>query len=429
MALAAAATLSEGCGGPPCRSPDDCPLGSYCVLRVGEGASSGECIEDCFEATDCPAPASAASRAICTNEGRCRTVARAPRLRLRLPEADTVLDEGTRAIQVSGEVESAAQQVQVDVAAVGSGGCAGGPPVRLRLDNPSGEFRTLPFSVDPFPVEAGTRAVQVQASVGGASRQTEVALSVLCPGCAEVSINTPSANAPVPQLELPALEGTVSPDSVPLALWRVRGGLGGVFDGAIVVGSGGRFRLERLPLFAGTNQVEILVSGVGSGSGQVRCSTYVQAAGRERGLRAVMTWDEDLVDLDLHLIGPGGRFGVPQQDLSARTPPAFGGRVLDDFDGLGPEVLEVEELPDGVYGLIVEPLVGRASALLRLLGDGIALTTGPVGPRFVDAESGGLWVAGTLTVTGGALVWRSLDDVVPVQAPPLNGPELWPAYR
>ncbi|MEO1231936.1 MAG: hypothetical protein AAFZ18_23850, partial [Myxococcota bacterium] len=55
------ATLSEGCGGPPCRSPDDCPLGSYCVLRVGEGASSGECIEDCFEATDCPAPASAAS--------------------------------------------------------------------------------------------------------------------------------------------------------------------------------------------------------------------------------------------------------------------------------------------------------------------------------------------------------------------------------
>lgn len=422
-------SLCSGCGRESCSSPNDCPFGSYCVLDVDGSQVSGSCTEDCFEHTDCPAPVSAASRAICDNRGRCQIVPRPPKLRLRFPETDAMYPEGTRTIQVSGEVASAAEQVQIEVTAISDANCPGGPPTRIRLENPTGRFSDLPFLLDSVPVEPSTRRVRVRASVGGSSRQREVDIGVSCPGCAVVTLERPLANTAVASLVLTEFQGRVDP-AVSVALWRVRGGLGGVFDGAFPVSSGGLFSVDRLPLFAGSNQVEVFVSGVGGGRGQTRCSTYVQAAGRDRGLRLVLTWDIPGSDLDMHLVGAGGQFGDPLSALSARTPnPSFGGEVLDDFDGFGPEVLAVENLPDGVYGLVVEPVVGAGSAVLRPLAGGTPLTTGPVGPRYVDADVGNLWVVGTFTVVSGDISWRPLDDEIPVDVPPLNAPSLWPAYR
>jgi hypothetical protein len=413
-----------------CRSPDDCPFGSYCVLDVDGARFSGTCVQDCLEHDDCPAPASAASRAICTNRGRCAVVPRIPRLRLRLPEPEQTFPEGTRFVRVSGEVETAADRVRIQARAVGTVDCPGAPPTTLRLENGTGAFQTLPFTVDRIPVEPSTRSIGVEADVGGAQRRVEIPIRVACPGCATVALEQPPARASAPGLVLETgLAGRVDPP-VPVALWRVRGVRGGVFDGRLEPDAAGRFDVDRLPIFSGASLVEVAVSGVGEGAGESRCTTYVQSAAQDRGLRVVMTWDTAPTDMDLHLVGPSGRFRDPMTALSPATPsPAFGGRIRDDFDGFGPEVLASEVLPDGTYGLIVEPVVGAGTVTVRILNDGAPVTVGPVGPVYLAAARAELWVAGTLEVRGGEVTWRPLGDRLSLGAAPLTPPPQWPMYR
>lgn len=425
VTLAPALTSLPGCGAISCRSPNDCPFGTYCVLEVRGTEVQGTCTQDCFEHDECPSPEVPGSRAICDNRGQCQIIPRVPRLRLRLPEQDTVLAEGSRSVQVLGDVSTASNQVTLTVETVGGLGCVGGPPIRARLENATGRFQTIPFSIDEVPVEPGTRALRVEATVGGVSRTVEVDISVPCPACPDVRIEQPEASAAVSTLLLPRLTGRVDP-VVPAALWRIRGPSGAVFDGLLPVDGFGAFDLARLPLFGGTNRLEVIAVG----GGEMRCSTFVQAPSSDRGFRAVLTWDSSASDLDLHLIGPRGRYLDPDSSLSPRTPsPTFGGEVLDDFDGLGPEILGAEGLPEGTYGLLVEPVVGEGSATLRLLVDGVPITLGPVGPRYIDASRGDLWVVGTVAVSEGNVSWRFLDEILSIEEPPTADPESWPAFR
>ncbi|CAN0598180.1 unnamed protein product, partial [Laminaria digitata] len=159
------------------------------------------------------------------------------------------------------------------------------------------------------------------------------------------------------------LSGAISP-APPLATWRVFSSNQDVLDGPLPVGTDGQFSLTGIPLFSGSNRVEVVVSGVGQGFGEARCSTtVVSASARERGLRAMLNWDGTSSDLDLHLIGPGAVYGDPMNTLAPRSLyPVFGGEVQDDFDGLGPELLTLSSLPDGVFGLIVEAVSDGADA-------------------------------------------------------------------
>ena len=420
------------CGGPPCRAQSDCPFGAYCVLSVSaSGQSSGQCTSDCLSAEDCPAPDSDASRAICDNEGRCRVEARPPRLFVLEPEVDTAFEEGTRRVRVSGEVETAAASVTITVASRTSRGCFGGLVRTAVVDNAAaGAFATLPFVVDGVLVDSGLNTLIISAAVQGSRQTSEVQVDVPCPGCAEITVEQPNQNAGAPGLELPRLTGLVHP-APRQAIWRVHSAFGDVFDGTMQV-QNDRFLQDRLPLFAGTNRVEVVVTGVGEGLGEARCSTtVVSALARERGLRAVMSWDGLTSDVDLHLLGPGGMFGDPLTTLTARSQhPTFGGQVDDDADGLGPEVLTVEHLPDGAYGVVVEPIADGADAgstvQLRLLMDGRTLTPGPIGPRHVSAQRGALWIVGALVVSGGAAQWRDVDELVPASQAPTRPPADWP---
>lgn len=425
--------VGTGCGGPPCRSESDCDFGTHCSRHVnGAGQVVGTCVSECLEATDCPAPESNAQRAICTNDGWCRVEARPPRLQVIEPEVDTVFEEGVRRLRVSGEVETAADSVTITVSSRTDRGCYGGLPRSVVLEaGGDGEYVNLPFVVDGVQVDSGPSTLVITAAVQASKQVSQVLVEVPCPGCAQLTVEEPRFNSAAQGLVLPRLTGLASIGPVQ-ALWRVYSGLGDVLDGTMPV-TNGRFLQERLPLFAGTNRVEVMVTGVGEGLGEARCSTaVVSALARERGLRALMTWDSATSDVDLHLIGPGGTFGDPLSTLTARSQaPTFGGQVIDDSDGRGPEVLTVEALPDGVYGLVAEPITDGAdpgsNVQLRLLMDGRTITAGPIGPQYVSARTGNLWVAGTLTILGGSAQWALVDELVPASQPPTRPPQDWPA--
>lgn len=370
----------------------------------------------------------------CDNEGRCRVSLRPPRARILDPENDTLLPEGTRNIRLSGEVETVTEQVRIDVTVLGREGCSTGDTRQVIVKNPeTGRRVTLSFVVEDLELDPGLTQISLRADVGGSRDVLTHLVEVPCPGCANIRIDSPPLPFTAPGLELPRLEGRIDGD-VRTAIWRVRGENGGVFDGLIDVVQGG-FILHNLPLFAGFNRVQIVASGVGEGLGENRCSAPIASAvQRERGLRLILSWDGPSSDLDLHLIGPGGTFGDPVNSLSSRSRmPFFGGDVRDDFDGLGPEVLTVEELPDGVYGLIVEPVFDDrdpgSNAFLRALYEGRPITAGPIGPSFVSSEEGDLWIAGTITADGGNATFAPLGDFVPVSAPPSRPPADWPVYR
>lgn len=423
--LALVVLVMPGCTGETCRGVNDCSFGYYCVLDRNASRVSGHCEQDCIQNSDCPSAALAAERAICDNDGRCRNVQRVPKLRLRTPEPGTVLDAAQRSLEITGEVETAASRVRVEVRAVGSEACPGGAPVLLELGNEADAFRELPFLVDDLAIDPFTREVEVQVSSGTATRRRTVALVPSCEDCG-LGIQAPARAEETRIRRLPWLVGQARPEDG-LVGWRVRGGRGGLFEG---VGApdptSGGFRFPDLPLFAGSNQLEVVVWRP---EGELRCTSYVRAPGVERGLRVVLTWDDPDSDLDLHLVGPGGRFGMLGQDLSPATGPALGGTFLDDFDGLGPEWLEVPVLADGVYGVLVEPHSGSGSAMVRIFQDGAPLDVLPAGPRFLDTDRADLWVVATLEVSRGTASLRALDERLDRDAAPTTAPSLWPAFQ
>ncbi len=432
-ALVAAALVA--CGGPPCKSQSDCPILSYCVLNVhGSGAPTGQCVSDCFTAAECPQPNDNVNRAICTNQGQCRIEALPPRLTVIEPEPDALFPDGTRSIRVTGEVESAARNISISAFSGGDRNCSGGPARIIQVENENeGVFTRIPFVVDGVFVDSGVSTINVVASVMGSKQTDLISVEVACPGCAAIQVGEPHQNMPVGGLLLPRLSGTVAPESVHTAVWRVHSLFGDVFDGALPV-QGGAFALDRIPIFAGSNRVEVVVTGVGDGLGESRCSVPIASSvGRERGLRLVLSWDGGTSDLDLHLIGPGGAFGDPLSSLSSRSPsPSFGGTIMDDFDGFGPEIASLESVSDGIYGVIVEPVYDGAdpgsTAILRALGEGRSLTAGPIGPTHLSANAGELWIAGTITVSSGNLEWRSIDEVLEASNPPTTPPSAWPSF-
>lgn len=427
-----AVCVASACSGPPCRAQDDCPLGHYCVLEVGGAGQlpEGECRFDCQSHGDCPQPGSALSRAVCSNEGRCRTIPRPSKLRILEPETDTTFPEGTRAIRVSGELETAEARATVVVEALAENNCSGTTSRALTVVNPSpGTVATIPFVTDDLFVDPGRLSISVAAVVGASRKRSNVDVVVECPGCAELAIDAPRRGAAVPGLELPVLQGSISPLSVRTATWRVFGG-GFVMDGRLPV-TAGRFYAERLPLFPGSNRIEVVVTGVGEGLGESRCSQLVTSGvASESGLRAVLSWSSETADLDLHLVGPGGLFGDPGSSLSSRgRAPFFGGRLHDDPLGLGPEVGIVEAPPDGVYGVVVEPVLDGADfgsdAILRVLFAGRPVVPGPIGPVHLTSFDGRLWIAGTVEIEGGAATWRAIDVLVSPSSPPSIPPERW----
>ncbi|MBI2372472.1 MAG: hypothetical protein HYV07_00600 [Deltaproteobacteria bacterium] len=371
----------------------------------------------------------------CSAEGRCKSTPRPPHLKILEPENDTLLPEGTRRVRLTGEVSTYADDVDIEITASAEGCLALGRRTTIPSPTP-GTLGTISFLLDDIELDPGLTRLSIEANAGGGRDKVDHLLEVPCPGCATIRISEPvnldRSGATTTGLELPTLRGQIGPDSVRTAIWRVRSTSGDIFDGRLPVSNGG-FSAERLPLFAGRNRLEVTVTGVGSGLGESRCSTTVTSGKpSESGLRVLLTWDGGTSDLDAHLVG-GGAYLEPGADLFSRSPiAAFGGEILDDFDGYGPETIRAETLPDGVYGLAVEPFSDGAesgsNAFVRVLYDGRLLFPGAAGPRYLTVREQKLWVVGKLVVAGGQVDWQPIDAMVSSLAPPTTPPDLWPTF-
>lgn len=429
-----AASFSAACGGVPCSGQNDCPFGSFCVNEGGATGAGGVCKHECISFEDCEQPDLDVADAVCTNEGRCRIQPKPPRLIVFEPQTDMVYPEGTRTIRVTGEVETAAEMVAIEVSPTSENGCAGGLQQGMSVRNPNpGRFQRMAFAIDDVELDPGRSELAIAARIAGASRAQKIDVELACPGCARIMVTEPTRFASALGLELPILRGSIQP-AVQLAAWRVRSPTGDILDGVLPVDAAGNFSIDHLPLFAGLNRVEVVASGVGSGIGEARCSTIVTSAiGSESGLRVLLSWDGANSDLDLNIIGPSGRFGDPGHSLSPRAQrPSFGGSIEDDADGFGPEVARVPAPPDGVYGLIVEPIIDGgdfgSDAVVRILFDGRSVVRGPIGPRHVTSLDGRLWVAGKMIVDGSSVTFESIDELVSAANPPTRPPSDWPAF-
>lgn len=428
----ALAVVAAGCRGPACKSQSECGIGSHCVLSVSGSSVNGECVSECVVNTDCVGDDTNLTVPICTNEGRCTKVTRKPRLKVFTPEHDSLLEEGTRSVRLEGEVSSAAEMVTISALQEQAHCSLGVLQTAVVRNAEVGKMVTIPWVIEDVELVPGLNRILVRANVGATFKQVNHLLEVPCPGCADITIQAPTPPATAPALELGRLSGLVDPPSVKTAVWRVRGDAGDVFNGSVPV-LDGRFEAQGLPLFAGTNRVEVVVSGVGSGLGEARCSVAVASGlARERGIRAMLTWDGATSDLDLHIVGPGGTYLDRQTSLSSRSkePMNFSGEVIDDLEGFGPETATVEAPPDGVYGFVVSPEFDGddpgSNATLRLVFDGRPVTRGALGPQYLSADiQREIWVVGVLHIAGGAASWTSINRLISRISAPMIPPEDW----
>lgn len=421
------AALPLGCEGLPCRTNTECPVGMFC------DAVARHCDYECLAATDCATPALPGRRPICTNEGRCGVAGRPPRLLVERPTPDTVFPFGTRTLTVAGRVVAETARVEITVSTQRASGCSSDALRKAVLENPTpGEPTELPFTLDDVVLDPGPTTVVVEARAGLSRQRSAIDIERLCTGCPEVVIEEPgsaSLDAPV----IPRLIGRVRPAPATGLRWRVVDERGQVLDGQLpveMVGEGATFRLLDVPTFGGRNRLEVVAPVAGGVEGS--CSTTVLAPPTPpRSLKAVSTWDNPTSDLDLVLIGPDATLANDRGVVSpSRRDPALPARVLDDFDGLGPEILLADPLADGAYGLAVEALAdgvaSGSSVVLRLMWEDRLLTPRPLGPRFLSAARGEVWIVGAVRVEDGVGRFIEVDEVVGFDSLPTRPPGDWP---
>ena len=420
--------------GADCYKPVDCELGFHCVLTPGALGAAGECRQECVTQEDCPSDGTDLTFGFCSNEGKCVVRPIPPRIRIVSPENDSLLPVNTRKIQLSGELETVASSVNVTVTPRLSNSCEPGPVRSISVTNPEpGRQSTFPFIINDYDLDPGVTSLTVTAQLGNIQRKLIHIVEVPCLGCASIEIDRTLTPNTGDGLLLRRITGTINPATNSNAIWRVRNQLGDVIDGSLPV-KNGAFLLESVPLFPGLNRIQVVVTGSGNGVAENRCSINVVAGqAQEKGLRTILTWDGKTSDLDIHLVGPQGRLFDPLTSIWSRNQTAnFEGEVVDDFDGLGPELGTVSNLKDGVYGVVVEQVFddqdSGSNALMHILLDGRPAVRRPVGPQYLSDNNAEYWIVGTVTATAGVATWTTINERLDRSVPPTKPPSMWPDY-
>ncbi|RME48848.1 MAG: hypothetical protein D6795_12345 [Deltaproteobacteria bacterium] len=189
-----------------------------------------------------------------------------------------------------------------------------------------------------------------------------------CSGCPEIAIPGDLERTLLPDALDVTVVGRVT-DAQGAGTWRLRNdGLPLVMEGGIHQRDEG-FSLS-LPALAGESLLEISFA---NDRGTARFSIrLLQEKTQHRDIRVLLTWDNPLSDLDLHLLRPGGTLGgdgdcywgtcSPASAGGEANPPDWGvaGDSQDDptndleaHEGFGPESIVLDGAERGDYQIVV----------------------------------------------------------------------------
>ena len=429
MTLQACSSATE------CFVPSDCSLGFHCVQESRGLGAAGRCVQECVANDECPNDGTTLTYGFCSNEGRCEIKLIPPRVRVISPENDTLLAPNTRRIQIRGEVETVADTVQLTVTPALNNTCEPSSEQTIVVQNPEpGRLSTFPFLFTDYEVDPGLSSLLVTAQLGNQERQINHYVEIPCNDCAEVNIDREATPKTSETLELRRLVGTIAPASISTARWKVRNEQGDVLDGPAEVNNG-IFSLDSIPLFPGRNRVQVIVSGQGDYLYGSRCSINVfSGVAQEQGLRTILTWDSQFSDLDIHIVKPGGRLFDSLSSIwsTNQSEDPKQGLIIDDFDGLGPELGRIDSLVSGTYGIVIkQEFYGDtqgSNAFMQILHNGRTVSRRPQGPQYFSDRQTDLWIVGTLTSSAGQVTWKSINERVDEASPPTTTPKSWPNY-
>ncbi|MFH1811636.1 MAG: hypothetical protein ABIJ09_23045 [Pseudomonadota bacterium] len=413
------ALAAMACSGPPCRGHNDCEQGSYC--DVARGALEGACARDCDALWSCP------EGTFCTNRGQCQLESRAPELIVEEP-AGAIEGEPGQTFLVRGRVRFLGAEATLRIEREDHAGCDAFRPYLLRLPGDRSKVIEFPFEIPAIALPDGGGLLRVEATVGDRHAVVERSLNsgLLCPDCPRLEILQPVSA----QLEARSLftwaAGRVDRVEPSAATWHVR-----TDDGQSLTLPFAQVGAELLlPLFLGHNTVALEASNA---AGTRRCERWVDttAPATDR-LQVVLGWDSPEVDLDLHLIPPGGRYGPEDCSAAVSQSTRFAGcQVGADARAHGPEwALVPSSGPSGTYGILVVGFGGAGAAAsgayVRVLSHGTLIAA--LGPRDLSPARGEIWVVGTAAVGvhGAAAAFTPVDEILGYA--PSHAPEDWPPY-
>lgn len=142
-------------------------------------------------------------------------------------------------------------------------------------------------------------------------------------------------------------------------------------------------------------------------------------------ITAVLRWDDDFTDVDLHLVRPGGvPFSLDADCFWASKAPDWGELNdqtdnpfldADDIDGLGPETINLRRTAPGAYQVYVHYYadrgLGPTSPTVEVYAGGQVLRTATL-PSLACNE---LWFVGTINWDGTAGTFVQNNGVTPTQ--------------
>jgi hypothetical protein len=142
-------------------------------------------------------------------------------------------------------------------------------------------------------------------------------------------------------------------------------------------------------------------------------------------ISAILTWDKDFTDVDLHLVRPGGSAFTLDSDCFWASKAPDWGTVgsqadnpfldLDDIDGFGPETINLREAGPGTYGVFAhyyaDRRLGATSATVEIHLGGVLVGTF-YQPNIACND---LWTVGTIEWNGVSGTFTPGNTVVATQ--------------
>lgn len=209
--------------------------------------------------------------------------------------------------------------------------------------------------------------------------------------------------------------------------WYVLGGSCGVTHGIAAVDPDGAGTFSTtVPVFCGTNVVQVVCSNDAGSRVLVRRIEGTQCMGAGRDLRVTLSWDDLARDMELHLLRARGALNDPMNDCTWFTCMGSAGldwgvigdthdnptKDIDNTGTLGPENVFLERAPAGTYHVMVEywgsgtPSTSDVDVTIR------ERTVARLRHTMIPVHA--VWYVGTVTYPSGA--FTPVDSITPCAA-------------